>query len=78
MSACLTVRLNVVRDPAGQRGGLVRHRLGILFHFVRMGREVDGNRAESKKADAAEHRKVFHHVGLLVIEPPGMAGLPFD
>jgi hypothetical protein len=27
---------------------------------------------ERKKADMAEHAKVFHHVGLLVNEPPGM------
>jgi hypothetical protein len=30
-----------------------------------------------KKADVVEYLKVFHHVGLLVNEPPGMAGLPF-
>jgi hypothetical protein len=32
---------------------------------------------EQKKADVAEHPKVFDHVGLLVIEPPGKAGLLF-
>jgi hypothetical protein len=31
-----------------------------------------------KKADVAEHPEVFHHVGLLVNEPPGTAGLPFN
>jgi hypothetical protein len=30
-----------------------------------------------KKADEAEHPKVFHHVGLLINEPPGIAELPF-
>jgi hypothetical protein len=30
-----------------------------------------------KKADVAEHLGVFDHVGLLVNEPPGTAGLPF-
>jgi hypothetical protein len=30
-----------------------------------------------KKADVAEHPKVFNHVGLLFDEPPGRAGLPF-
>jgi len=30
------------------------------------------------KADVAEHPKVFDHVGLLVNEPPGTAGLPFS
>ena len=30
-----------------------------------------------KKADVVEHREVFDHVGLLVSEPPGVAGLPF-
>jgi hypothetical protein len=29
-----------------------------------------------KKADVVEHPKVFDHVGLLVSEPPGPAGLP--
>ena len=31
----------------------------------------------TKKADVAEHPKVFDHVGLLVNEPPGTAGLLF-
>jgi len=31
----------------------------------------------TKKADVAEHPEVFDHVGLLVIEPPGKAGLLF-
>jgi hypothetical protein len=30
-----------------------------------------------KKADVVEHPEVFDHVGLLVIEPPGKAGLLF-
>jgi len=29
----------------------------------------------TKKADVAEHPKVFDHVGLLANEPPGTAGL---
>jgi len=29
----------------------------------------------TKKADVAEHPEVFDHVGLLVNEPPGTAGL---
>jgi hypothetical protein len=33
---------------------------------------------KAKKADVTEHREVFHHVGVLVNEPPGMAGLPFN
>jgi hypothetical protein len=32
-------------------------------------------RSKTKKADVAEHPKVFDHVGLLSNEPPGMAGL---
>jgi hypothetical protein len=31
--------------------------------------------AETKKADVVEHPEVFGHVGLLVNEPPGLAGL---
>jgi hypothetical protein len=30
-----------------------------------------------KKTDVVEHPQVFDHVGLLVNEPPGTAGLPF-
>ena len=33
--------------------------------------------AETKKADVVENPEVFDHVGLLVNEPPGTAGLPF-
>jgi hypothetical protein len=29
----------------------------------------------TKKADVAEHPEVFRHIGLLVSEPPGTAGL---
>ena len=34
--------------------------------------------AETKKADVVEHPEVFDHVGLLVNEPPGTAGLPLS
>jgi hypothetical protein len=30
-----------------------------------------------KKTDVAKYLEVFDHVGLLVNEPPGLAGLPF-
>jgi len=33
--------------------------------------------AETKKADVVENPEVFDHVGLLVNELPGTAGLPF-
>jgi hypothetical protein len=33
--------------------------------------------AREKKADVAEPLQAFGHVGLLVNEPPGMAGLLF-
>ena len=36
-----------------------------------------GATASEKKADVVEHPQVLHHVGLLVNEPPGQAGLPF-
>jgi len=32
---------------------------------------------KTKKADVAVGPKAFHHVGLLVSEPPGKAGLLF-
>ena len=31
---------------------------------------------KTKKADVLKHPKVFQHVGILVSQPPGMAGLP--
>jgi hypothetical protein len=34
-------------------------------------------RRKQKKADMAEHPEAFGHVGLLVNEPPGTAGLLF-
>jgi hypothetical protein len=49
------------------------------FVFSRTG--VRGGRSDgngSKKADAVEHRRVLHRGGVLVNEPPGMAGLPFS
>ena len=33
---------------------------------------------QAKKNDVTEHPLAFDHVGLLVNEPPGMAGLPFS
>ena len=33
---------------------------------------------KTKKADVVERPKAFHHVGLLVNEPPGKAGLLFS
>jgi hypothetical protein len=35
------------------------------------------SRKRNKKADVAEHPKVFHHVGLLFTGRPGEAELPF-
>jgi hypothetical protein len=35
------------------------------------------DRDRNKKADVAEHAKGLDHVGLLVNEPPALAGLPF-
>ena len=32
---------------------------------------------KTKKADVAEHRQVFGHIGLLFNKPPGKAGLYF-
>jgi len=33
------------------------------------------NQRETKKADVVEHPKMFDHVGLLINEPLGTAGL---
>jgi hypothetical protein len=34
-------------------------------------------KAANKKTDVEKHPEAFDHVGLLVNEPPGPAGLPF-
>jgi hypothetical protein len=48
--------------------------------FLNLGRSsvvAGSHNAENKKADVAEHPKVFDHAGLLSNEPPGTAGLLF-
>jgi hypothetical protein len=47
------------------------------FAYLRTGAQGDRS-AGNKKADVVEHPAVLGHVGLLVNEPPGMAGLPFS
>jgi hypothetical protein len=39
-----------------------------------MPRQHDAAEKRNKKTDVAEHRSVFHHVGLLFNEPPGTPG----
>jgi hypothetical protein len=41
------------------------------------GRGLERRSKRNKKADAVEHPEAFDHVGLLVNEPLGQAGLPF-
>ena len=59
-------------------GNLLCHGQSGLFHPVPPWclRPL-GVTASEKKADVAEHPEAFNHVGLLVNEPPGPAGLPF-
>ncbi len=38
---------------------------------------VDFAAAQMQKTDVLEHPQVLQHVGLLINEPPGTAGLPF-
>jgi hypothetical protein len=33
------------------------------------------NHRRNEKADVLEGPKAFHHVGLLIIEPPGLTGV---
>jgi hypothetical protein len=63
------------RGPSEKEPGA----LGLgLVHRVCLGRLRLCRVTESeKKADVGEHPEVFPHVGLLVNEPPGTAGLPF-
>ena len=53
----------------------------MCFSFVSGNSEMASNYSlatnSAKKADVAEHPKVFHHVGLLINEPPSRAGLLF-
>jgi hypothetical protein len=53
----------------GSNGRGVLHRLRLESCASRA--------ATKKKSDVAERPEEFDHVGLLVNEPPGMAGLPF-
>jgi hypothetical protein len=66
----------------GHRRSVVFQRFKFyLFPFVVRQLEISGIRTAReparKKTDAAKHPKAFHHVGLLVNEPPGPAGLLF-
>jgi hypothetical protein len=56
---------------------LIRYRSFRGIHFVHQVLIPPQPREPNKKADMAEHPKVFHHVGLLVNEPSGSAGLLF-
>jgi hypothetical protein len=49
----------------------------LLVHFDSVDHLSHTVRAKNKKADVAEHPKVFDHVGLLTNEPLGKAGLLF-
>ena len=51
--------------------------VGCPFGVSLVTATVRCHRERNKKADVAEHPEVFDHVGLLVNEPPGQAGLPF-
>ena len=55
-------------------GNLLRHARIKVFHGIPPSESVFA-RSRTKKADVAEHPEVFDHVGLLVNEPPGTAGL---
>ena len=46
-------------------------------NLVAHDRTADRKR-ENEKTDGAEHLKLFNHVGLLVNETPGTAGLLFS
>src|SRR5271170_7363767 len=54
-------------------------RRGLSSFFLLQKRIATGpnHSLKNKKADVAEHPKVFHHVGLLINGPPGFTGLPF-
>jgi hypothetical protein len=49
----------------------------MSLHLSAKGPYVRALTADNKKADVAEHPKVFDHVGLLTNEPPGTTGLLF-
>jgi len=71
----LLVRRDLLSSPRVVRPGwLVQPATLELADSRRKALRLDG---KTKKADVAEHPKVFHHVGLLIDEPPGPAGLPF-
>jgi hypothetical protein len=51
--------------------------MGLSIGFVLLVANVPGQEKAKKKADVAERPEAFHHVGLLVNEPPRTAGLLF-
>jgi hypothetical protein len=66
-------------DRENNRGILVESTLFVgMAVFLLRHRSQDVPTSLMKKTDVTEHLEVFHHVGLLVIEPPGMVGLPFN
>jgi len=57
------------------RSGAQSGSVSIRCHPDDPDRPASPNR--NKKAGVVEHPRAFDHVGLLVNEPPGQAGLPF-
>jgi hypothetical protein len=55
----------------------VRTSSGFIVRIMPASTSASDKGQGTKKADVAEHPEVFHHVGLLINEPPGTAGLPF-
>ena len=72
------VACSLLLESGCRLGDLLCHGQIGLFHPVPPWcLRPPGVTASEKKADVAEHPEAFDHVGLLVNELPGPAGLPF-
>ena len=69
---------SLLLESDGRLGDLLRHgQIGLVHPVPPWCLRPAGVTASEKKADVVEHPEAFDHVGLLVNEPPGPAGLPF-
>ena len=71
---------SLLNGPRGSHGSLGDRALTVPTPFRDQAdtkRRKKSRPSKAKKNDVVEHPEVFDHVGLLVNEPPGMAGMPF-
>jgi hypothetical protein len=77
LNSWFDARRRCVNTPAAARADTSRSMAGPPSSNSELAAFKSHANAGAKKADVAEHPKAFHHVGLLINEPPGAAGLLF-